>query len=177
MLLLANIMLTYWKYNTKLLKYNGGTYVYHAYLKVCFFIVCDWRFRLFILTKDRIAKQNMSTPILILQAIDICFYKFWVNTTKIIYMKVNTENGKVEVTEAVDQRCSVKKVFRKYSQNWQENTSARISFLRVCLGLQLIKKEILAQVLPVIFVIFPYRTPLVAASEGTLKGHCYLSQW
>ena len=32
-------------------------------------------------------------------------------------------------TEAVVQRCSVKKVSLKISQNWQENTCARVSFL------------------------------------------------
>ena len=34
-----------------------------------------------------------------------------------------------EVTEAVVQRCSVKKVFLKFLQNSQENTCARVSFL------------------------------------------------
>ena len=32
-------------------------------------------------------------------------------------------------TEAVAQRCSVKKVFLEISQNLQENTCARVSFL------------------------------------------------
>ena len=32
-------------------------------------------------------------------------------------------------TEAVAQRCSVKKVFLEISQNSQENTCARVSFL------------------------------------------------
>ena len=52
------------------------------------------------------------------------------------------------VTEAVVRRCSVKVVFLKISQNSQENTCARVSFL---IKLQaspcnFIKKEILAQV-------------------------------
>ena len=34
-----------------------------------------------------------------------------------------------KTTEAVNQKCSVKKVFLKISQNSQENTCARISFL------------------------------------------------
>ena len=34
-----------------------------------------------------------------------------------------------ESTEAVAQRCSVKKVFLEISQNSQENTCARVSFL------------------------------------------------
>ena len=33
-------------------------------------------------------------------------------------------------TEAANQRCSMKKVFFKILQNWQENTCARASFLR-----------------------------------------------
>ena len=33
------------------------------------------------------------------------------------------------VTEAVSQRCSVKKVFLEISQNSQENTCASVSFL------------------------------------------------
>ena len=35
----------------------------------------------------------------------------------------------VVATEAVVQRCSVKKVFLEISQNSQENTCARVSFL------------------------------------------------
>ena len=51
------------------------------------------------------------------------------NKTKIIYIKVNVENGNVEGTEAVVRRCSAKKVFLKVSQNSQENACARVSFL------------------------------------------------
>ena len=36
---------------------------------------------------------------------------------------------KYDITEAVAQRCSVKKVFLEISQNSQENTCARVSFL------------------------------------------------
>ena len=35
------------------------------------------------------------------------------------------------VTEAIDQRCSVKKVFLEIVQNSQENTCARVSFNKV----------------------------------------------
>ena len=68
--------------------------------------------------------------------------------------------------EAVVQRCSVKKVLLEISQNSQENTCARISFL---IKLQA-KKEILAQVFSCEFCeisknTFFYRTPLVAASD------------
>ena len=38
-------------------------------------------------------------------------------------------NKKVAWIEAVVQRCSVKKVFLEISQNSQENTCARVSFL------------------------------------------------
>ena len=40
-----------------------------------------------------------------------------------------TEANVRKLTEAVTQRCSVKKVFLEISQNSQENTSARVSFL------------------------------------------------
>ena len=72
--------------------------------------------------------------------------------------------------EAVSQRCSVKKVFIEISQNSQENTCARVSFL---IKLQasasnFIKKETLAQVFSCEFCkisknTFSYRTPPVAA--------------
>ena len=43
-----------------------------------------------------------------------------------------------EISEAVDRRCSVKKVFLEISQNSQENTCARVSFLiKLQTGLQL----------------------------------------
>ena len=40
-----------------------------------------------------------------------------------------TEANVKKLTEAVAQRCSVKKAFLEISQNSQENTSARVSFL------------------------------------------------
>ena len=40
-----------------------------------------------------------------------------------------TEANVKKLTAAVAQRCSVKKVFLEISQNSQENTSARVSFL------------------------------------------------
>ena len=67
--------------------------------------------------------------------------------------------------EAVAQRCSVKNVFLEISQNSQEDTCARVSFLK-----NFIKKESLAQVFSYEFCeisknTFFYRTPPVAASE------------
>ena len=52
---------------------------------------------------------------------------------------------KILIAEAVGQRCSLKKLFLEISQNSQENTCARLSFL--------IKLQA-----------FFYSTPLVAAS-------------
>ena len=47
--------------------------------------------------------------------------------------------------EAVPQRCSIKKVFLEISQNAQENTCARVSFL-IKLACNFIKNEASAQV-------------------------------
>ena len=83
-------------------------------------------------------------------------------------------------TEAVAQRCSVKKVFLKISQNSQENTCARVYFLTKLQtwGLHLycaqacnfIKKYTLAQVFSCEFCeifknTFFYGTPPAAASD------------
>ena len=84
---------------------------------------------------------------------------------------VNVEHYMEDViTEAVVQRCSVKKMFLEVSQNSQENTCARVSFLiklqtEAC---NFIKKETLTQVFSYEFCeisknIFFRRTPLVAA--------------
>ena len=69
-------------------------------------------------------------------------------------------------TEAVAQRCSVRKVFLEISQNSQENTSARVSF---AITLQA-EKETLAQAFSCDFCeisknTFSFRAPLVAATE------------
>ena len=66
-------------------------------------------------------------------------------------------------TEAVAQRCSVKKVFLEISQNSQEDTCARVPFL--------IKKETVAQAFSCKFCkislnTFSYRRPPVATSNG-----------
>ena len=77
--------------------------------------------------------------------------------------------------EAVTRRCSVKKVFLKISQNIQENSSARVSFLiKLQAGrLQLIKKRLWHWCFPVNFTKFvttpyicniSYITPPVVAS-------------
>ena len=57
--------------------------------------------------------------------------------------------SRVFLLEAVVQRCSVKKVFLKISQDSQENTCSRVCFLNkvTSLTLQLYQKETLAQVL------------------------------
>ena len=52
----------------------------------------------------------------------------------------------IEILEAVARRCPVKKVFVKISQNLQENTCARVSFLIKLQAYNFIKKETRAQV-------------------------------
>ena len=66
--------------------------------------------------------------------------------------KQNSKSGQtfrniyvVEI-ETVVQRCSVKNVFLKISQNSQQNTCARVSFLIKLRACNFIKKETLAQV-------------------------------
>ena len=88
------------------------------------------------------------------------FYYYFTNTIMIS-----------SIMFCVAQRCSVKKLFLKISQNSQENTCARVSFLiklqaQAC---NFIIKETLAQVFFCEFCeisqnIFSYRTPPVAAS-------------
>ena len=79
-------------------------------------------------------------------------------------------------TEAVLQRCSVKKVALEISQNSLKSTCARVSFLIKLLGsgLRLYYTRLWRRSFPVNFAKFlrtPFhRTPLVAASEDTLKA-------
>ena len=77
-------------------------------------------------------------------------------------------------SEAVVRRYSVEKVFLEISQNLQENTCARVSFLiklrALVLACNFIKKEIVTQMFSCEFCeiskkIFFYRTHAVAASE------------
>ena len=71
-------------------------------------------------------------------------------------------------SQAVVRRCSLKKLFLEISQNSQENTCARVSFLIKLHGLAcnlFIKKETLAQVLSVNFVKF-LRTPFLQNTSG-----------
>ena len=83
----------------------------------------------------------------------------------------------MQITEAVAQRCSIKKLFLKISQYSQESTYARASFDKVA-GLRpgtLFKKKTLAQVFSCEFceifkTTFYYRTSLVAASEINVKS-------
>ena len=71
-------------------------------------------------------------------------------------------------------RCSVKKLFLEISQNSQENTCARASFL---IKFSFIKKETLVQVFSCEFCeisknTFSYRTPPVAAFETLFFVQC-----
>ena len=84
---------------------------------------------------------------------------------------------KRRTTEAVAQRCSVKKVFLEISQNLQENTCARVPFLIKCRpqACSFIKNEILPQVFSCEFCeisknTFSNRTPPVATSGTNTKN-------
>ena len=98
------------------------------------------------------------------------------NTLKYLEMVKNFYKYKKICSEAVGQRCSVKTTFLEISQNSQENTCARVPFLRKLQvwGLQLYQKETLAQAFSCEFCeisrnTFYYRTPLLAASENSIK--------
>ena len=71
-----------------------------------------------------------------------------------------------ENPEAVVQRCSVKKVFLEISQNSQENTCARVTFLIKLQTGNVIKKETLTQVFSVDFVKF-LRTYFLQNTSGS----------
>ena len=76
-----------------------------------------------------------------------------------------------KASEAVVQRSSAKNVFLGISQNSQENTCTRVSFLIKLQACNFIKKETLMQVFSCEFWkisqnTFLYRTPLVTASEA-----------
>ena len=64
------------------------------------------------------------------------------------------------VTEAVVQRCSVKKVFLEISQGLQENTCARISFLTKLKPATLLKTRLWYRCFPMNFVKF-LRAPIL----------------
>ena len=86
-------------------------------------------------------------------------------------------------TEAFTRRSSVKRVLLEISQNSQENTCARVSFLikmqaSTC---NFIKKETLAQVFSCEYSEisknnFSYRTPPVAASVESKSDVIFLNQ-
>ena len=84
-------------------------------------------------------------------------------------MSIQNYENKIH-TEAVVQMCSVKKVFLEISQNLQENTCARVSFLiKLQAGIcNFIKNGTLEQVFSCEFCEISknnlfYRTPLVTA--------------
>ena len=108
-----------------------------------------------------------------------CHWKSWQSLGSLNYKK----DQKYKYLEAVIQRCSVKKVLSEISENSQENTCARASFLvkLQAWGLRpatLLKKRLLHRCFPVNFVKFLitpflYRTPLVAASEYQKVMYCF----
>ena len=71
---------------------------------------------------------------------------------------INKCHTRYFVTEAVARRCSVKKMFLEISQNSQENTCARASFLIKPKACNFIKKETLHKCFLVNFAKF-LRTP------------------
>ena len=80
--------------------------------------------------------------------------------------------------KAVAQRCSLKKVFLEISQNSQENTCARVSFLiklqvapAALLKKRLWHRRFLANFCEISKNTFFYRTPLVAAFVLTPSWH------
>ena len=81
----------------------------------------------------------------------------------------------LEEIEAVVRSCSAKKVFFEISQNSQENTCARVSFLiKLQEARNFVKKETLTQVFSCEFCEisnnnFYYRTHLVAAPEEKVQ--------
>ena len=77
----------------------------------------------------------------------------------VTHITVNDISVGVEA-EAVVQRCSVKKVFLEISQNSQENTCARVSFL-----ITLLKKRLWHRCFPVNFAKF-LRTPFLQNTSG-----------
>ena len=89
------------------------------------------------------------------------FLGYWVSAAKL--------SG--QMTEAVAQKYSVKKIFLEISQNSQENTCTRVSLSKLQAGAcNFIKKETLAQVFSSEFCevsknTFSYGRPPVAASE------------
>ena len=89
------------------------------------------------------------------------FLGYWVSAAKL--------SG--QMTEAVAQKYSVKKIFLEISQNSQEKTCTRVSLSKLQAGAcNFIKKETLAQVFSSEFCevsknTFSYGTPPVAASE------------
>ena len=92
-------------------------------------------------------------------------------------------------TNVVVQRCSIKKVFLKVSQNAQENTYAKVSFLIKLQACNFIKKETLLQVFScesceIFKNTYFYRTPLMTAPDWNctwsltpyLKNLCHLQE-
>ena len=77
--------------------------------------------------------------------------------------------------EAVVRRCSVKKVFLEISQNSQENTCARVSFLIKLMTCNFIKKETRAQVVSCEFCRKFLRTPFFVEHFWWLLLYSYIA--
>ena len=98
--------------------------------------------------------QNTSGRLLL--KIKLLFIHNSEKTTPIYFQIVD-----YEIPEAVVRRCSVKKMFLKISQNFQENICARVSFLIKLRGLRaatLLKKKLWHKCFPMNFAKY-LRTP------------------
>ena len=89
-----------------------------------------------------------------------------------ISFSIKTEkiSGKLKIhTEAVVQRCSIKKVFLEILQNSQENTCATVSFLMSHLCQRIWHWCFLVNYVKFLRIPFFHRTRLVAASVISSK--------
>ena len=98
-----------------------------------------------------------------------CWYYLLVQNLLFTCVFIRSSPSQLLYVPAVVWRCSVKNMFLRISQDSQENTCARVSFLVRPKTYNFIKKETLAQVLScVCWEIFKntffYRKPPVAAS-------------
>ena len=96
---------------------------------------------------------------------------FWYEAIEFIHLYLIS----LQILKAVAQSCSVKKIFFEISQNSQEMTCAKVSFL---IKFYFIKKESLAQVFSYeLYEIskntFLYRTSPVAASEILVLSYMF----
>ena len=97
------------------------------------------------------------------------FPGFWNSDLKVLeknFRDFRVSNFSTWPTEAVTQRCSVKKVFLEISQNGQENTCARVSF---SIKLQIEATQVFScKFCKISKNTFSYRTSTVATSVNKI---------